>query len=176
MYPSITRRWSMSRGRRRVVTRAKRLQLVLPLGSSQVTNGAGRPGGIAGAATAMATATATATTIAAATETAIATTIAAAAVAAAAVRHPAGRSIKGRNLPDRLGGTLGRVEGTGICEAKVILTREVSVITTTVKRRKPTRKEEDPAPVAAVSPVADHPVAHHIANRANRSYSRDWMI
>src|SRR5271166_6430793 len=65
--------------------------------------------------------------------------------AAAAVRQPAGRTIKGRNLPDRLGGTLGRVEGTGIREAKVTLALEVSVITTTVKRRKPTRKEEGPA-------------------------------
>src|SRR5271157_2298609 len=172
MYPSITRRWSMSRGRRRVVTRAKRLQLVLPLGSSQVTNGAGRPGGIAGAATGMATAIATAiatgistaiamviaTAIATGISTAIAMVIATATAAAAAsgsssskspaaaaVRHPAGRIIKGRNLPDRLGGTLGRVEGTGIREAKVILTLEVSVITATVKRRKPTRKEEVPA-------------------------------
>src|SRR5208337_3928448 len=98
---------------------------------------------IAAAGTAAtATATATATTIATATAAAA---VAAAKAAAAAVRHPAGRSIKGRNLPNRLAGTLARVEGTGICEAKVILTLGVSVITTTVKRREPTRKEEGPA-------------------------------
>src|SRR5271165_2229846 len=160
MYLCITPRWSMLRGRRRVVTRANRLQLVLPLGSSQVTNGAGRPGGIAGAATPMATATATATATASrliaaaataatetattlatattittesetetatvtATETVVPTAIATQAVvptametavptAAAAVRHPVGRTVKGRDLPDRLAGTLARVEGTGI--------------------------------------------------------------
>jgi len=158
MYPSITQRWSMSRDRRRVVTRAKRLQVVLPLGSLQVTDGAGRPGGTAGAATPMvmvtapatvsrliaaaataatetattlATATVTATqtavptAIATATQTAVPAAIATPATAAAAsssskspaaaaVRHPAGRTIKGRNLRDRLAGTLARVAGTGI--------------------------------------------------------------